>query len=138
MPQAMEWSFATPMIRPRLPLIRPAFIDYPRSAHGEIFCWSRSGLPALLASCLRGVALQDQRGVGSAETEGIGEGAIERHVVHALAHDRHVGKGRIELVDIRGFGGEAVVYHEKAVDCLLHAGRTEGMAGQRLRRRDRR
>ncbi len=55
-----------------------------------------------------------------------------------LAHDRHVGELRIELVDIGALADEAVLHHQQAVDRLLRAGGAERMAGQRLRRRDRR
>ena len=60
------------------------------------------------------------------------------HVVAALAHDRHVGEGRIEILDIGALADEAVLHHQQRVDRLLHAGGAERMAGQRLGRRDRR
>ena len=60
------------------------------------------------------------------------------HIVAPLAHDRHVGEGRIEVLDIGALADEAVVHHQQRIDRLLHAGRAERMAGQRLGRRDRR
>src|SRR3546814_9466656 len=70
MPQAMEWSLATPMIRPRLPAINPAMI--PPSP------------PLLSFETLKGEA-----GVGATEPETVGHHAVELNVLFHRADDRH-------------------------------------------------
>ena len=41
-------------------------------------------------------------------------------IVDPLAHDRHVGEGRVELLDVGALADEAVVHHQERVDRLLH------------------
>ena len=53
----------------------------------------------------------------------------------AFAQDRETFGARIELLDVGRAGHEAVAHHQQAVDRLVHAGRAERMAGQRLGRR---
>src|SRR5215813_348935 len=82
--------------------------------------------------------LEDQRGVGAAEAEGVRQDRADLGVVDALAHDRHVGEHRIKFRDMGALADEAVIHHQQRVDRLLHAGGAERMAGQRLGRGDRR
>src|SRR3546814_1251663 len=114
MPQAMEWSLATPMIRPRLPAINPAMI--PPSP------------PLLSFETLKGEA-----GVGATEPETVGHHAVELNVLFHRADDRHALGLGIEVLDVGGGGDEAVVHHQQGIDGLVHTGRALGMPGQRLR-----
>src|SRR6185436_7518572 len=113
MPQAIEWSFATPMISPRLPSIS----------------WV---MPSRIQP------LEHDGCIGAAETERVRQHAIELHVVAALAQDRDVREGGVEGLDVGALANEAVLHHQQRIDRLLHAGGAERMAGQRLGRRDRR
>ena len=81
---------------------------------------------------------EHQRGVGAAEAEAVGERDADIDVVTALAEDRHVGEGRVEVVDVGALAEEAVLHHQDAVDRFLDAGGAERMAGQRFGGRDRR
>src|SRR5262245_38965563 len=119
MPQAMEWSLATPMMRPRLPFIMPVVMSFP---------------PVAMSA---NVTVEDECRVGAAEAERIRDHGVDLDIVDALENDRIVGEGRIDLIDMRRLGDEAVVDHQQAVDRLLHAGGAEGVSGQRLCRRDR-
>src|SRR6201987_4687616 len=125
MPQAIEWSLATPMISPRFPCIR-ACIDPP------VPLYARPAVPS------RVQPLEHHRRIGAAEAERVRQHAAERNIVAPLAHDRHVGEGGIERLDVRALADEAVVHHQERIDRLLRAGGAERMAGQRLGRRDRR
>ena len=99
MPQAMEWSLATPMIRPRLPAISPVLASaMMRLARGFLFHFGTSLLQTL----------EDQRGVGAAEAEGVGQRGIDLGVVDALAHDVGAFDRGIEFLDIGAFADEAV------------------------------
>src|ERR1700752_4194156 len=111
MPQAMEWLFATPMMSPRLPCM----------------------ITVMLLSV---VALEDERGVGAAEAEGVGEGNIDLGIVDALANDRHPIEFLIEFRDVGAFADEAFLHHEDRIDRLLYAGSTKRMARQRFGRLD--
>src|SRR5215475_10160015 len=102
MPQAMEWSLATPITSPRLPCISLASAAMVSLA----LCWvlfrigtadEGSGCP-VQASC---VTLEDQRRIGAAEAEAVGQRRLDPRVVDALAHDVRVGQDRIDLFDIR-------------------------------------
>src|SRR2546421_9195856 len=117
MPQAIEWSLATPMINPRLPCIS-------------------SGMHTPLAAISRLQPLEYDRRVGAAEAERVRQHGTERHVIPALAHDRHVGEGGIERLDIGALADEAVVHHQDGVNRLLRAGGAERMAGERFGRRN--
>src|SRR3546814_11205215 len=117
MPQAMEWSLATPMIRPRLPAINPAMI--PPSP------------PLLSFETLKGEA-----GVGATEPETVGHHAVELNVLFHRADDRHALGLGIEVLDVGGGGDEAVVHHQQGIDGLVHTGHALGMPGQRLGGRD--
>src|SRR6185436_7144650 len=97
MPQAMEWSLATPITRPRLPFIRPV-MSFP---------------PVAISPH---VALENQGCVGAAEPERIRHDCVDLDVVDALAHDRIVGEGGIDLVDVSRLGDETVVDHQETVD----------------------
>ena len=59
-------------------------------------------------------------------------------MVLTLAHDRHVGHGGIDGLDIGGFANEAVVHHQQRINRLMCAGGAERMAGERLGGADRR
>ncbi len=78
------------------------------------------------------IALEDERGVGAAEPEGVGKGNIEFRIVDALTNDRHIGKIWIDLFDMRAFTNEASLHHQQRIDRFLNAGRAERMARQRL------
>src|SRR5688572_16150221 len=76
-------------------------------------------------------ALEHQRGVGAAEAE-----AVRHHrrtdLITTLAHDRESLCARIDGVDVGRAGNEAVLHHQQAVDSLVHAGRSERVAAERL------
>src|SRR5215207_9254229 len=97
---------------------------------------SRTDFNSLTTSSVK--ALEHQRSVGAAEAERVREDMPDLHVVLAGSHDRHVGERRIELFDVGAFADEAIVHHQERVDRFLHAGSAEGVAGERLRRGDRR
>src|SRR5262249_5856661 len=125
-PQAIEWSLATPMTSPRFPCIKDC-ISPPVPLYA----------PApTVRSRLQSV--KTHRRIGAAEAERVRQHAAERDVVAPLAHDRHIGEGGIEILDVRALADEAVVHHQQRVDRLLRAGGAERMAGQRLGRGDRR
>src|SRR3546814_7564350 len=108
MPQAMELSLATPMIRPRLPAINPAMI--PPSP------------PLLSFETLKGEA-----GVGATAPETVGHHAVELNVLFQRADDRHALGLGIEVLDVGGGGDAAVVHHKPGIDGLVHTGRALGM-----------
>src|SRR5712692_5562689 len=108
MPQAIEWSLATPMIRPRLPCIScvmpPNLLRYrPTHARAHELTFTR-------ASDIE--ALEHNAGIGAAETERVRQHAAELHVVATFAQDRHVREGGIERLDICAFADEAAVHHQ--------------------------
>src|ERR1700724_308828 len=105
------------MTRPRLPRINPP-LSAARASGIDMF--------------------QNEAGVGAAEAEGIRQDGTQSHAVAALAHNVHIRESRIELLDIRAFAKEAVLHHQQRVDCFLHPGGAEGMAGQGFCRGDRR
>src|SRR4029077_17195661 len=107
-PQAMEWSFATPITSPRRPCINPLtsvmrhppFVDCSKMGRTT----SVDPSPAIGVLHLRGVTLEDERGVGAAETETVGQHPFELGPVDPRAHDRRVRNFRIDLLDIRALG----------------------------------
>src|SRR3546814_20298381 len=111
MPQAMEWSLATPMIRPRLPDINPAMI--PPSP------------PLLTFETLKGEA-----GVGPTDHETVRHHAVELIVLYPRADDWHaLGNGR-GVVEVCGRGEGSVFPPKTGKNDLVHTGRTLGMTGQ--------
>src|SRR3954452_12630061 len=110
------------MTSPRLPIINP----------------SMAGNPYMKNLALCGVALENERRVGAAETEGVRQNGVDPCVVDALAYDRHALEFRIERLDMGAFADEAALHHQDRIDGFLHARRAQRMAGQRLRRRDER
>src|SRR5262249_8817445 len=147
-PQAIEWSLATPMISPRFPCIR-ACINPPVQLLSMILSENRYPLFGIMlyaslprapppSSSSRFQPLEHHRRVGAAEAERVRQHAAERDVVAPLAHDRHVGECRIERLDVRALADEAVVHHQERIDRLLRAGGAERMAGERFGGRDRR
>src|ERR1700749_2358088 len=125
MPQAMEWSLATPMTRPRLPAIRP-----------ERVCGSVP-VPGVFWSMLVQL-LENQAGIGAAEAEAVRQGGVDRRIVDALAYDVGAFHRGIELLDIGAFADEAVLHHQQRINRLMHSGGALAVAGERLRRADRR
>src|ERR1700710_1627548 len=135
MPQAMEWSLATPITRPRLPCISlpSAMVPSP--------CWvcsvlgqptqGRTVLCNLYAQVLC-MPLEDQRRVGAAEAKGIGQGGVDLGVVDTLANDVRVGDGGVDLLDIGAFANEAGLHHQQRIDRLVHAGGALAVAGERF------
>src|SRR5258705_8765681 len=107
MPQAMEWSLATPITNPRLPFISPVFGISPdfasakRSSRG-VFCSIRTSLL---------IALEDQRGVGAAKAEAVGQSDIDVGVVDAAAHDIGAFHRGVEIDDIGTLANEACLHH---------------------------
>src|SRR5690242_13714246 len=128
MPQAMEWSLATPITRPRLACISLASAISP-SPLWVLFLMARAPVRAVLALRL---TLKDQRGVGTAETEAVGERRVDTGIIHALAHDIRIGDGGIDFFDIGAFADEPGLHHQERVDRFMHAGRTLAVAGERL------
>src|SRR5215510_5771588 len=126
MPQAIEWSLATPMTSPRLPTISPLA--------SVMFCAPRHA--AQHPSPFQ--PLEGENGIRSTEAEAVGNRHVDAGIVDALHHDRRIIDGGIEVVDVRTFADEAVMHHEKRVDRLVHAGRALAVAAQRLGGTDRR
>src|SRR5215218_7859561 len=83
-------------------------------------------------------SLEHQRGIGTAEAEGIRKHGSEFRILDAFAYDGHVREYRIEFGDVGAFADESILHHQKRIYRLLYAGGAERMAGQRLGRRDRR
>src|SRR6185437_16271729 len=100
MPQAIEWSLATPITSPRLPSISPGMF------------FSRIHM------------LEDDRGIGAPEAERIRQHRAQFYVVATFAHDRHVGESGIEGLDIGALTDETIVHHQHRVDRLLNTGGT--------------
>src|SRR5215204_3247415 len=143
MPQAIEWSLATPITRPRLPCIRPMAPTPPRTSMTAPPKAFEQGGRAAAHYRFRpdpsGVeTLQHNGGVGAAEPERVRQYVTDAGVVDPLADDRHVGEGGVELLDVGALADEAAVHHQERVDRLLDPGRAERVAGERFRRRDRR
>src|SRR5689334_8893814 len=128
MPQAMEWSLATPITRPRLACISLASAISP-SPLWVLFLMARAPVRAVLALRL---TLKDQRGVGATETEAVGERRVDTDIIHTLAHDIRIGDGRIEFLDIGAFADEPGLHHQERVDRFMHAGRTLAVPSERL------
>ena len=115
MPQAIEWSLATPRISARLPARSPACPP----AHPPCRLRSSEALvppkPKLLVITVSSPA------------------SSTRAVAISPRPDRGV-----EGLDVDRGGDEVVPQHQQAVDRLLRAGRALAVAGHRLRRADRR
>src|SRR5215831_16074807 len=107
MPQAMEWSLATPITRPRLPAINPDLASATMSSRG-VSCF------ILEQSFLK--ALEDQRGVGAAETEAVGKGDVDVGIVDAAADDVGPIHRGIERLDVGAFADETRLHHQQGVD----------------------
>src|ERR1700742_1665828 len=99
------------MMRPRLPCIIPVI-----------------GLSV--------IALENERGVGAAEAEGVGKNGVHLCVVDALAHDRNAFELWIEIDDMSAFANEALLHHQDRVDRFLNTRCPQRMARQRLGRLD--
>src|SRR4249919_3043224 len=84
------------------------------------------------------VAAERERGVGATEAEAVGHDAVDVDIVPTLAHDRHVGHGGIDGLDIGGLANESVVHHQQRIDRLVDPGGAERMTGERLGCADRR
>src|SRR5688572_18251423 len=54
---------------------------------------------ALLAT-LAIETLEDQGGVGAAEAKAVGHHGVQLSIADGFTHDRHVGHGRVEIVDV--------------------------------------
>src|SRR5262249_41569991 len=134
-PQAIEWSLATPMINPRLPSIR---LPIPHPAPCARRARARLSMPPEAAQRSGIEPLEYDRRIGTAEPERVRQYAGKLHIVPALADDGNVGKGRIEILDVGALADEAVAHHQERIDRLLGAGGAERMAGQRLGRGNRR
>src|SRR6478672_6092103 len=164
MPQAIERSLATPMIRPRLPAISgpglamSVFVMtffqswYARAAwaqplrllgldtlHDPGLIRGRSQPHAERARVpLRVASFHHQSRIGAAEAEAVRHYTVKVGIVLPFPRDGHVREFRIELVDVGALADEAVVHHQQGEDGLLDACRPQRMAGERLGRRDRR
>src|SRR6478736_5828406 len=136
MPQAIERSLATPITSPLLP-----FISGAGSAISLVVVMA-SSLVASGSLCspnlLPVTTPKHERGVGAAEAEAVGHDVVDVDIVLTLAHDRHVGHGGIDGLDVGGFANEAVVHHQQRINRLMCAGGAERMAGERLGGADRR
>src|SRR5262249_29791692 len=94
-------------------------------------------LPCMIAVMfLSVVALENERGVGAAEAEGVGKSAIDPGTVDAIAHDPHTLEFRIKVGDMRTFADEALLHHQQRIDRFLNAGSSQRMSRQRLGRLD--
>src|SRR3981189_1159359 len=150
MPQAIERSLATPMIRPRLRAItwvtggRLAALEGvwvgaavvagpPPEASGAAERGRSSGMfPSVI------VAREHQAGVGAAETEAVRHHGFEAGVVDALTRDRIVAGAGIEILAVGRGRDEILFQHQQRVDRLVGAGGALAVAGQGLGRADRR
>src|SRR4051812_25524222 len=107
-----------PMIRPRLPFIKPSIARLLSALrHAGLVpgihvlpqpvakTWMAGTSPAMTKTTSVSAATshvqpaEHQRGVGAAEAEGVRQHGADLGVVDALAHDRHVGEHGIELLD---------------------------------------
>ena len=68
--------------------------------------------------------------VGAAKAEAVGHRHIDLRVILAIPLNWNIGKFRIDFIDIGAFADEVVLHHENAIDRLLNARRSEGMAGE--------
>src|SRR6266568_8577988 len=113
MPQAMEWSLATPITSPRLPRINPwlcaIICIYPVSF------WNITECPRQSYANSIPITLEHQRGIGAAEAKAVGQSGIDFDVVDALAHDIGVGDHRIDFLDIGAFADEPGLHHQQSV-----------------------
>src|SRR6185436_11269028 len=102
MPQAIEWSLATPMINPRLPCISPDIctttLDTSSGRRPDLST-GRQPRPFQSQSS-RVEPFENDGRVGAAEPERVRQHAGKRLIVPSLAHDRHVREIRIEILDI--------------------------------------
>src|SRR6516162_9165956 len=137
MPQAIEWSLATPMISPRLPCISPCMKSptFPQQQR-RVPPTHRTRYSPRKKAASRLRTLEHHARVGPTKPERIRQHATEGHVVPPLAHNRHVREGRIHGLDVGALADEAVLHHQQRVDCFLHPGSPERMACERLGRRD--
>src|SRR5882757_644115 len=105
MPHAIEWSLATPITSPRLPLITPGMCSIRLSSFCRCLARHSAGRRRLRCYVTRLGSriepLEHDRRVGAAEPERVRQHAAEHHVVAALAHDGHVCERRIEVLDVR-------------------------------------
>ena len=106
-------------------------------AHDQAALAGHQAVHAVMFLNRRSAATPGWRWCRRIRTSWIARNSSSRAVA-PLAHDRHVLEIRVELLDVGALADEAVLHHQQAVDRLLHAGRAERVAGQRLRRRDRR
>src|SRR5258707_9908463 len=114
MPQAMEWSLATPITRPRLPFISlpSAIMTSPLLGLFRFETADKGSDRPMQVLC---GALEHQRRVGAAKAEGIGQRRLDLGVVDALAHDVRVGDGGVDVLDIGALADEARLHHQQRV-----------------------
>src|SRR3546814_7132948 len=139
MPQAIDFSLATPRIRPRLPamiarglaisliivLRRSAGTAALRALEKSARSWAEIGLARETVSQPRRAPLWDassrsavepaqrQDGVGAAEAEAVRKREIDLLLRGGAAHDGQVAGLRLQLVDVGGGGDEAVARSEE-------------------------
>src|SRR3954462_3145243 len=107
MPQAMEWSLATPITSPRFPFMSPGIGGYASSR-------------LKMTDALVPPKPNEFDSTAPSLTSSL------------RARDRQVDKSGVEILDVGAFADEAVVHHQERVDRLLGAGGAERMPGQRL------
>src|SRR5690606_6796595 len=57
--------------------------------------------------------------------------------IAAFAHQRQVGRFGVDVLDVDRAGDETLLQHQQAEDRLVHAGRAQRVAGERLGRGER-
>src|SRR5262245_5671947 len=139
MPQAIDRSLATPMMRPRLPAIRgPGFAmsisvmgcpivapkarltsltvmpGAPQECRGHLL--AAATLQYRYAIFLTVQPAEHERRVGSSKAEAVGHDAIKANIVEPFAHDRDILERRVELVDVGALADESVVHHQQRED----------------------
>src|SRR5262245_35883945 len=77
---------------------------------------------------------QDQRGIGAAESEGVGQDSVDRPPVSLVRHEIDGGRDR-GVVEIKGGRRKIVSDRQRREDRLDRTGRAEQMADRRFGRR---
>src|SRR6476661_9410964 len=94
-------SFYVCVVRPGRVPARPSLRSFSlsrRGLPGQARLWRHENTQRAEISRIQ--PLEDQRGVGAAEAEGVRQHRADPGVVDALAHNRHVGEDRIKLIDM--------------------------------------
>src|SRR5215475_5788112 len=147
-PQAIERSLATPMMRPRLPAISgPAWAMSLLVMTSFLSRSQRANLPgdkpptcplktpvipaiAAIGSCV--VTPENEGGIGATKAETVRHHTVKIDVILAPTRDRHIGEGGVQFIDVGAFADEAIVHHQQSVNRLLHPRGAQRVTCQRF------